>query len=91
MQERWRAGQFWSGATLAFSGGAALYVTSFLVWLVILSRNELSFAYPVAVGLTLLFSSLVASLVLQEAMSWTRIVGIVVIFAGVWMVSVTRT
>lgn len=90
IQERWRSGQYWTGASLVFVGGATLYIASFLVWLVILSRNELSFSYPVAVGLTLLFSSLVASLLLHEAMSWTRIAGIVVIFAGVWLVSLTR-
>jgi hypothetical protein len=43
-----------------------LYIASFLIWLVILGRNDLSVAYPIAIGLTLAFSTLAASIVIGE-------------------------
>jgi multidrug transporter EmrE-like cation transporter len=67
--------------------GGALYVTSFAVWLFILARYELSLAYPIAIGLTLIFSSLASSLLLGESLSIMRIIGIGVVFVGVWLVA----
>ncbi len=67
--------------------GAGLYILSFTVWLVILTRNELSSAYPTAIGLTLVFTTLAAWLILGEALSLARCVGIVVVFVGIWLVT----
>lgn len=67
--------------------GAFLYIFSFLVWMLILSRLELSVAYPIAIGLTLVFSTISAALMLGEQMAPGRIAGIVVVFAGVWLIT----
>lgn len=69
--------------------GAVLYIGSFGVWLVILDRNELSVAYPVAIGLTLVFSALAASLLLGELLTAGRLVGIGMVFLGI--VAITRS
>jgi len=66
--------------------GAALYVVSFLIWILILAHHDLSFAYPVAIGLTLVFSSLAASLLLNEAVPLARLFGMIMIFLGVVLV-----
>lgn len=67
--------------------GAGLYVLSFLVWLVILSRLELSVAYPIAIGLTLVCSTIAATVLLGEAISPTRAAGIGIVFLGVWLIT----
>ena len=67
--------------------GASLYVASFAVWLVILARHELSSAYPAAIGLTLAFSTLGAVLLLNEALNVARLVGIALIFLGIFLVT----
>ncbi len=83
---RWSAGTVVSGPALWVSLGALLYVTSFLVWMSILARNDLSQAYPIAIGLTLLFSTIAARMILQEDISTFRIVGMVTIVAGIAIV-----
>lgn len=75
---------------LAFVGvGAALYIASFLLWLAILSRSELSVAYPIAIGLTLCLTALAGWFILNEPVSALRIVGMSLIFLGI--VVVTRS
>jgi multidrug transporter EmrE-like cation transporter len=69
--------------------GAFLYIGSFAVWLVILERNELSVAYPIAIGLTLVFSTLTASILLSETLSIGRMVGIAMVFVGI--VTITQS
>lgn len=63
--------------------GAALYIAGFLVWMVVLSRNELSVVYPIAVGATLALSSLAAVMLLGESLSLLRLTGIACIMLGV--------
>jgi len=54
-----RQDRLWSvGSLLAL--GAACYIGSFLIWMIVLARNELSVVYPIAVGSTLALSSLAA-------------------------------
>jgi multidrug transporter EmrE-like cation transporter len=68
--------------SLLLSAGFVLYVVSFVIWLRILSRMPLSIAYPVAIGLTLAFSTAGATLLLGERLGIVRIAGILLIFAG---------
>jgi multidrug transporter EmrE-like cation transporter len=75
-----------AGPGLFVLAGAGLYAASFLIWMVILARQPLSIAFPSAVGLTLLGSTLAASAVLGEAVTPTRLVGIALILAGLFFV-----
>lgn len=76
----------WPGLLVAI--GASMYVLSFTLWMVILSRAPLSIAYPIAMGLTLSMSTLAAVFVLKEHLSGAGIGGIVLIFIG--LVLLTR-
>jgi multidrug transporter EmrE-like cation transporter len=67
--------------------GALSYGASFLLWLVVLAKVPLSVAYPIAVGATIAFSTLFAWLVLHEPMSLRLLLGLVLILAGVTLVS----
>lgn len=82
----WNEGLVLSFPTVLVVGGAALYVFSFLTWMVILTRHDLTLAYPIAIGLTLVFSSLSASFLLGETLSLVRIGGIFFIFIGIVLV-----
>ena len=67
--------------------GAVCYVAGFGLWLAILSRVPLSRAYPVAVGLTLLFTTVAAVVLLKEKAGIREGLGAVAIFIGVCLLA----
>ena len=77
---------------LVFVGlGSCLYVLSFLIWMLILARNELSVVYPMMIGLTLATTTLVAWFVLKESIDFLRLSGILVIFVGIILITKSRS
>ena len=66
--------------------GVAMYIVGTLIWLVVLSRLDLSFAYPL-VASTYIFTPLLANLLLHEHIPGLRWVGIIVILIGVIIVA----
>jgi multidrug transporter EmrE-like cation transporter len=85
----WRVAPGMSAPMALVALGASLYVVSFLLWMAILSRNELSVVYPVLIGVTLALTTLAAWLLFKESIPMLRLAGIGLIFFGV--VLVTRT
>lgn len=69
--------------------GAGLYIMSFSLWLVILGRVQLSLAYPIAIGLTLVLSTLSAGMLLGEILPLARLIGIGIVLLGVCIVART--
>lgn len=68
--------------------GLACYVVSVVVWLLVLSRVEVSYAYPLlSVGYVV--TALAGWLLFAESMNLVRWSGIAVICCGVWLI--TRT
>ena len=67
-------------------GGMACYVVSLVVWIMGLSRVEVSIAYPMlSVGYVL--NAVAAWYLFGEAVSVTRLVGIGIIIIGVYIVA----
>lgn len=67
-------------------GGLACYVVSVVVWIMALSRVEVSIAYPMlSVGYVV--NAIAAWHLFGEAVSATRLVGIGVIIVGVFIVA----
>lgn len=64
-------------------GGFALYILSFALWMVILVRSQLSYAYPISIGITLLFTSLLSILFLHETIGMLKGAGMIIILIGV--------
>lgn len=62
--------------------GALLYAASLALWLVVLSRLELSRAYPM-VSLGYLVTFVLGSLLFQESIAPAKIGGLLMIMAGV--------
>lgn len=76
-------GHDWLAPAILVALGGGMYVCSFLIWIVILSRSPLMTAYPTAVGLTMAFSTICAIFFLGETMTLASVAGILLIFAGV--------
>ena len=67
--------------------GLLCYLLSFLLWMVIISKSDVSFVVPLGVALTniaVLFSSY---FILKEEISVTTIIGAVVIVVGVVIIN----
>lgn len=67
-------------------GSVFIYCLSLITWLMVLSRVEVSLAYPLT-SLGYVFTALAGYFFLQEDLSLTRFMGIVVIIIGVYLVA----
>lgn len=77
-----------AATSLPIIGGIACYVISVVVWMIVLSRVEVSMAYPM-VSLGYVVTAIAAYAWLGEQLGPMRLAGIAVIMVGVWMVSST--
>jgi multidrug transporter EmrE-like cation transporter len=66
--------------------GILCYVCGLMLWLVILSKVQLSFAYPL-LGMSYILVVFSAALIFKEHVSLERWIGTVVIFIGVVLVA----
>ena len=66
-------------------GGLGLYGLGTVLWLGVLSRAELSQAYPF-VGLSFVLTAIFGAVLFHDVLSPSRIAGIAAIVAGVWLV-----
>ncbi|MDD2463071.1 MAG: 4-amino-4-deoxy-L-arabinose transferase [Desulfobulbus sp.] len=66
--------------------GLSCYVISVVVWLLVLSRVEVSYAYPL-LSVGYIVTACAGWLVFQENMSIARLSGIAVICLGVWLIT----
>ncbi|MHB1529137.1 MAG: DMT family transporter [Acidiferrobacteraceae bacterium] len=67
-------------------GGLSFYVVSVVVWLLVLSRVSVSFAYPM-LSIGYIVNAIGARFLFGETLSVWRITGILVIIAGVFLVA----
>ena len=67
--------------------GLVLYGLSFVIWLRVLSFNDLSRAYPIFVSIVFLLTTVGSVLFLKESVSLVRVVGIMVILSGIYIVA----
>jgi multidrug transporter EmrE-like cation transporter len=79
-----------AGWKLAFEphilGGLACYVVSVVVWILALSRVQVSIAYPM-LSLGYVVTAVAAWWLMGESLSAVRITGIAVIIVGVYLVA----
>jgi small multidrug resistance pump len=82
-----QGGRLVEAVTPSMVAGITLYVLSFAVWMVILSKSTLTVAYPIAIGLSAVGTLVGAVLILGESTSAIKIVGALLIVAGIALVS----
>ena len=71
-------------------GGVAAYGLSTLIYISILSKFNLSVAYPVVIGLTVLATTIASTLLLREKVSLVNWAGVSLIVSGVCAVAYGR-
>ena len=70
--------------------GIFCYLCSFLLWLVIVSRTQLTFAMPLSVGVVNILVFLGSARFLWEQITPTKILGLAVIVLGLFLISIPR-
>ena len=73
---------------LKLLSGIGLFGLSFLTWIYILFKANLSYAFPFAVGLGYVAVLVLAILILKESTTTNQIVGMVLVGAGVVLMSI---
>jgi drug/metabolite transporter (DMT)-like permease len=66
--------------------GLVCYGMGFMVWLIVLSKAEVSYAYPL-ISLGYVFTAILARVLFGEAVSFTRMAGILITCLGVYLVA----
>lgn len=69
--------------------GLTMYVVSVVVWLLVLSRVQVSFAYPM-LSIGYVVNALAAYYLFGEPLTSMRMLGIFIIIAGVYLVTQTN-
>jgi len=77
---------FMVAGNLFVLAGLVCYVVSVGVWLLVLSRVEVSFAYPL-LSVGYIVNAVAGYYLFQENLSLTRITGILIICVGVYFVT----
>jgi multidrug transporter EmrE-like cation transporter len=68
------------------AGGLACYVVSVVIWIMALSRVEVSIAYPL-LSIGYVVNAVAAWYLFGEAVTPMRLTGIAIIIVGVWIVA----
>lgn len=71
-------------------GGVVAYGLSTLLYVLVLGRTNLSFAYPVIIGATAIATCLAGVQILGERIESVQWLGIALIVAGIACIAVTR-
>ena len=66
--------------------GLLCYGLGFMVWLIVLSKAEVSYAYPL-ISLGYVFTAILARTLFGEAVGVTRMAGIFVTCLGVFLIA----
>ena len=66
--------------------GLGCYIVSVAVWLLVLSRVEVSYAYPL-LSIGYIVTAFAGQIFFNEGIGVTRWTGIIVICAGVWLIT----
>jgi len=66
--------------------GLVCYGLGFMVWLIVLAKAELSYAYPL-ISLGYVFTAILARVLFGEAVTWTRMGGILITCLGVFLIA----
>lgn len=83
---------FIKGINISFSWqaliGIVCYFFSFILWLIIVSKTKLSWAFPLSVGLINTVILIASSVIFKEQISWVQIVGVLLITAGLALIGI---
>jgi len=67
--------------------GLLIYISSFLCWLILLSKKQLTTIFPLLIGLSYASVIVASVLFLKEEIDLFKIIGIILIGAGILLVT----
>lgn len=67
--------------------GMVLYVVSFILWMFLLNSNNVSYIYPIAVGLSQILVLLGAMFILKEDIQPLQWIGIIIVIVGIALIN----
>ena len=70
--------------------GMACYIFSFLLWMIIIPRYNLSFIVPISVGLVQLLVLFAAVFLLKEKVNFLNILGVLTIIVGIVLMNIKK-
>ena len=70
--------------------GIVFYITSFILWIGILSKYNLSYISPIASGMAYVLIILFSKFILKENISLFQMIGIAVILIGVILMNIKK-
>lgn len=73
---------------LMLIGGATLYVFSFLLNMVVMSKFNLNYVYPISAGLIYIAILVLSVIILKEKVTGSQIVGMIAILVGIVIMNV---
>ncbi len=73
--------------SLEFIFGFLLYVLGFICWMLILSKLKLNIAFPIAMSLFFIVSTIGSYFILSEPLSLKHLIGIVICLVGIILIS----
>jgi multidrug transporter EmrE-like cation transporter len=82
---------FYDLLNLKLMGGITLFGLSFLTWIYIVSKNNLSYAFPFAVGLGYMGVIFLSLVVLKESATIVQFIGMTLIWIGIILMSLHGT
>lgn len=68
--------------------GIVCYMASFILWLVIVSKVKLTWAFPLSVALINTIIFVMSSIIFKETISLTQIAGVILISIGVGLIGI---
>ncbi|MDP1845270.1 MAG: hypothetical protein Q8L09_00805 [Candidatus Moranbacteria bacterium] len=80
--------QMW--LNVKFVAGFFLYAASFLTWLFLLNKKDLSVIFPIVIGLSYITVFAAALVVLHEEASTAKIIGAVLIGVGILFITIQK-
>ena len=70
--------------------GFLLYATSFGMWILLLSKKDLSFIYPMVVGLSYIAILAVSVIVLEEQFTSVKLIASLLIGTGIFLLAIYK-
>lgn len=72
-------------------GGICAYGISTIFYIIVLGKFNLSVAYPVVIGLTILATTIAGAVIFREKVSISQWVGVGLMLSGITAIALTKT
>lgn len=72
-------------------GGIGLYGVSTIFYILVLGKFNLSVAYPVVIGLTIVATTIVSGMILREKIVISQWIGVGLLISGIWAISLGKS